>query len=194
MGLSLVAMGFAAAGYIAPIAGALLQEAIDVLVIMNALRALGGPEGRVADRRPETTAPGQGLAVIHRALRPRVGDLAALAARVESLSPADARTQLERARDMLEKELLPHECEEQRGAYPVLCEMLKDQDPTGPLIQTHHEIHRLSRLYGRLAAQLPAEGPRPGDLRDLRRVLYGLHAILQLHFAQEDDLYSVFAE
>jgi hypothetical protein len=95
---------------------------------------------------------------------------------------------------MLEKELLPHECEEQRGAYPVLCEMLKDQDPTGPLIQTHHEIHRLSRLYGRLAAQLPAEGPRPGDLRDLRRVLYGLHAILQLHFAQEDDLYSVFAE
>ena len=40
MGLSLVAMGFAAAGYIAPVAGALLQEAIDVAVILNALRAL----------------------------------------------------------------------------------------------------------------------------------------------------------
>ena len=37
--LSVVAMGFAAAGYIAPIAGALLQEAIDVAVILNALRA-----------------------------------------------------------------------------------------------------------------------------------------------------------
>ena len=44
MGLSLVAMGFAAAGYIAPVAGALLQEAIDVAVILNALRALR--EGR----------------------------------------------------------------------------------------------------------------------------------------------------
>jgi heavy metal translocating P-type ATPase len=42
MGLSLAAMGFAAAGLIAPIFGALLQEAIDVAVILNALRALKG--------------------------------------------------------------------------------------------------------------------------------------------------------
>jgi heavy metal translocating P-type ATPase len=40
MGLSLIAMGFAAAGMLAPIIGALLQEAIDVVVIANALRAL----------------------------------------------------------------------------------------------------------------------------------------------------------
>jgi P-type E1-E2 ATPase len=38
--LSLVAMGFAAFGFIAPVAGALLQEGIDVAVILNALRAL----------------------------------------------------------------------------------------------------------------------------------------------------------
>jgi len=38
MALSLVAMGFAAAGYITPVAGALLQEVIDVLAIANALR------------------------------------------------------------------------------------------------------------------------------------------------------------
>ncbi len=41
IGLSLVAMGFAAFGYIPPVAGALLQEGIDVAVILNALRALG---------------------------------------------------------------------------------------------------------------------------------------------------------
>jgi heavy metal translocating P-type ATPase len=40
IGLSLVAMGFAAAGYLLPVQGALLQEAIDVAVILNALRAL----------------------------------------------------------------------------------------------------------------------------------------------------------
>jgi P-type E1-E2 ATPase len=39
LGLSLVAMGFAAAGMVTPVAGALLQEAIDVAVIVNALRA-----------------------------------------------------------------------------------------------------------------------------------------------------------
>ena len=40
IGASLVAMGFAAFGYIDPVFGALLQEVIDVGVILNALRAL----------------------------------------------------------------------------------------------------------------------------------------------------------
>jgi len=40
MALSLAAMGVAAFGYLPPVAGALLQEAIDVAVILNALRAL----------------------------------------------------------------------------------------------------------------------------------------------------------
>jgi P-type E1-E2 ATPase len=40
MGLSIVAMAAAALGHIPPVAGAVLQEAIDVAVILNALRAL----------------------------------------------------------------------------------------------------------------------------------------------------------
>ena len=40
MSLSIAAMGVAAAGYLAPVAGALFQEAIDLAVILNALRAL----------------------------------------------------------------------------------------------------------------------------------------------------------
>lgn len=42
MGLSLVAMAFAAGGALPPLAGAILQEGIDVAVILNALRALRG--------------------------------------------------------------------------------------------------------------------------------------------------------
>lgn len=43
IGLSLAGMVAAAFGHITPIEGALLQEVIDVAVILNALRALGGP-------------------------------------------------------------------------------------------------------------------------------------------------------
>jgi len=39
MGLSVIAMLFAASGHIAPAAGAILQEGIDVIVVLNALRA-----------------------------------------------------------------------------------------------------------------------------------------------------------
>ena len=42
LGLSIAAMAFAAAGYLPPVQGALLQEVIDVAVVLNALRALGG--------------------------------------------------------------------------------------------------------------------------------------------------------
>ena len=39
LGLSLVGMAFASAGQLTPVAGALIQEAIDIAVILNALRA-----------------------------------------------------------------------------------------------------------------------------------------------------------
>ena len=42
IGLSLIGMIVAALGYLTPVQGALLREAIDVAVILNALRALGG--------------------------------------------------------------------------------------------------------------------------------------------------------
>jgi P-type E1-E2 ATPase len=47
MALSLLGMGAAAAGYLPPVAGALFQEAIDVLAIVNALRAAVPPRSLV---------------------------------------------------------------------------------------------------------------------------------------------------
>ena len=41
IGLSLLGMTVAAFGWLSPVQGALLQEAIDVAVVLNALRALG---------------------------------------------------------------------------------------------------------------------------------------------------------
>lgn len=46
LGLSLVGMVAAALGHLSPLRGAVLQEIIDVAVILNALRALGGPQDR----------------------------------------------------------------------------------------------------------------------------------------------------
>ncbi|EQD49216.1 hypothetical protein B2A_07716, partial [mine drainage metagenome] len=100
---------------------------------------------------------------------------------------------LQRAARVLEEELLPHESEEQQTVYPILESMLAGENPTGPLIHTHGEIRRLSRLFSRCVAQLPPTGPSTEDLREIHRLLYGLHAILTLHFAQEDELYSLLA-
>jgi hypothetical protein len=39
----------------------------------------------------------------------------------------------------------------------------------------------------------PDKGADDDDLRELRRLLYGLHAVLRLHFAQEDESYLTLA-
>ncbi|MGZ4137644.1 MAG: hypothetical protein ACXVPX_08745, partial [Actinomycetota bacterium] len=57
----------------------------------------------------------------------------------------------------------------------------------------HLEIEHLSRVFVHLLDDLPPEGLDADDLVDLRRVLYGLHAILRLHFAQEEEAYSWLA-
>jgi cation transport ATPase len=44
MALSVVGMLFAAAGYLPPVAGAITQEAIDVLAVVNALRVAITPK------------------------------------------------------------------------------------------------------------------------------------------------------
>ena len=43
MALSMLGMGLAAAGYLSPVQGAVCQEIIDVLAVLNALRAAWPP-------------------------------------------------------------------------------------------------------------------------------------------------------
>ena len=44
MALSLIGMGFAGLGYLSPVAGAITQEIIDVIAILNAFRAAIPPK------------------------------------------------------------------------------------------------------------------------------------------------------
>jgi P-type E1-E2 ATPase len=44
MALSLIGMGLAAAGYLLPVAGAIMQEVIDVIAVVNALRVAFPPK------------------------------------------------------------------------------------------------------------------------------------------------------
>ena len=77
----------------------------------------------------------------------------------------------------------------------MLAQAVGSDDVTSALHRTHTEIFRLVRLYGPAGRGDPApEGPAPEDLTDLRRVLYGLDAILRLHMAQEEELYFALGD
>ncbi len=191
MALSVGGMLFAAAGYLPPIAGALVQEGIDLAVIANALRALS--PGRRRRPRPEEEPVGRRIRHEHQALLPELDRLRVVADRLDEMEPVEARRELADLRRFLEDQLLPHERGEDATLYPLIARAIGGQDPTAPMTRAHLEIAHLAHLYGRLLDSLAGADGGPAlaaeDRRDLRRVLYGLHSILRLHFAQEEEHY-----
>ena len=188
MGMSIVAMSAAALGFLPVVAGALLQEAIDVIVILNALRALrGGVE--IAARIPGWTETSARLRAVHLELEPSIDKIRATADALDGMPATVVSVALEDIRRFVSNDLLPHEELEDRTIYPMLTAAMGSDDATASMHRTHQEIFRLARLLERLIRDLPPEGPSGDDRTDFQRLLYGLEAILRLHQAQEEDLY-----
>jgi soluble P-type ATPase len=184
MGLSLAAMVAAAAGRLAPAAGALLQELIDVAAIAIALTALlPGRTHRIA-MTPVDIATARRLYVQHRSIRPVVEQIRAVA---DGLSATGCDLAAVHALlDRLEADLVPHERAEEAELLPIMAKALGGADPTGALSRTHAEIeHQVSRLRHLMSGLDGAA--EPDDIVELRRLLYGLYAILRLHNAQEEE-------
>ncbi|MEX1091873.1 MAG: heavy metal translocating P-type ATPase [Acidimicrobiia bacterium] len=189
MGLSLVAMGFATFGLLAPIVGALVQEAIDVIAILSSLRALVGKSQTQNGPRLPAELSDQ-LRIEHQRLIPQLDRLRRVADALDSQSPAGGLRSLRDVEQFLAEDILPHEASDETEIYPRMTEILPGDDPMATMSRAHREIFHLVDLFQRQVADLPAGGPEPTDITDLRRTLYGLHAILRLHFDQEEELYA----
>jgi hypothetical protein len=185
MGLSLVAMVAAAAGLLPPAAGAVLQEVIDVLAIGIALRAVLPGAVHTIKMPPADVATAHELRAQHDAMLAVVeqirGVADALSTRNSDLVPAHALL------DRLERELLPHERADEALLVPLVARALGGSDATASLSRTHAEIeHQVSRLR-RLLRDVDNDTVQPEDVVELRRLLYGLYAVLRLHNAQEEE-------
>ena len=186
MGLSLVAMVAAAVGLLPPAAGAILQEVIDVLAIAIALRAVlpgTGPHHRDA-RRPTSRSltaacrarrrpagrradPGRGRRALDARQRPR-----------PVATPCSAGWRTNCCRTSAPTRSCSSRWSPGRSG---------GTDATAALSRTHAEIeHQVGRLH-RLLADLDDDTAQPEDVVELRRLLYGLYAVLRLHNAQEEE-------
>ena len=185
MGLSLVAMGAAAAGYLPPAVGAITQEIIDVLAIAVALRAvLPGAVHSIA-MAPADVETALRLRAEHDAVLPVVEQIRSVADALttQECAVGPARTLLDR----LETEVLPHELADEELLLPLVGRALRGPDATAGLSRTHAEIgYQVSRLR-RLLDGLDDDFVQPEDVVELRRMLYGLYAVLRLHNAQEEE-------
>jgi heavy metal translocating P-type ATPase len=193
MSLSLLAMVAASFGLLAPIAGALLQEAIDVVAISNALRALAGKTPSQIGPKISSELSAR-LREEHDELMPKLDSIRDTADLFDASDPVETMSALAQVRSLLVDEILPHEADDERVIYPQVSAVLPGDDPMAVMSRTHREIFHLVDVFERQVADLPETGPEPADLSDLRRTLYSLHAILRLHFDQEEELYFTLRE
>ena len=143
MGLSLACMGIAAAGWLPPTAGALLQEAIDAAVILNALRVLTPGRDRLPRLSGEDAQLTSRFIDEHTHLRGDVERVREVANRLRDVSPDTGLSLVHDVQRFLTGELLPPEEAQERQLYPVVARALGGQDPTGTMSRAHAEIaHR----------------------------------------------------
>jgi soluble P-type ATPase len=193
MAMSLAAMVAAGLGLLPAVWGALLQEGIDVAVILNALRALRQPAAG-----SKLTADDAALALRfsgeHASIRADIEEIRATADSLGTIPASEVRARVWTLYRMLAEEIQPHEEAEQRELYPALNRLLGGTDPTATMSRAHAEIAHQIRRLGQLLEDIGTGEPDQVDIADLRGLLYGLHAILRLHTAQEDESYLSLAE
>lgn len=188
IGLSLIAMVFATIGLLPAVWGALLQEVIDVSVILNALRALRGPNG-VLRLNEADTALTRRFQSEHMEIRRDIERVRAFADALGSEAPAVTLAQARELYRMLNEEVAPHEQAEESILYPALERVLGGSEPLGTMSRAHIEIAHQIRRLAQLIDDIEPAGPDDVDIAEMRSLLYGLYAILALHTSQEEESY-----
>jgi iron-sulfur cluster repair protein YtfE (RIC family) len=116
----------------------------------------------------------------HRMLLEHVAELRRFAADVPRLVPAEREVLIHRLVRFLREELLPHAQAEERVFYPEVAALLGAPEATAPMLHDHRAIReRIVEL----------EGCDPRDPERIQELVYGLYALISVHFEKEEDLY-----
>jgi heavy metal translocating P-type ATPase len=188
MSLSAIAMLAAMVGWLAPVPAAIIQEAIDVAVILNALRAL----------RPEEAWRRQSLAIVpsrelhhdHVVLGQALDQLRSIADALDDATPANGADLIAKANAIVQQQVVEHERDDEGTVYPTLAKVLLETHGLSAMSRAHREILHLARLLARIVADLPSETVDRYLIRDAQRVIESIEALVRIHIAQEEDIYA----
>jgi len=133
-------------------------------------------------------APDVGALILeeHAGLFPHLDDLGSLAAEVTTLGEGELRTRLRDVLTFLRDGLLPHAREEEVSVYPAAEKLLR---AVGGATRTMSIDHR---FVGEMVEELGGLGEgllSRANKECIRRLLYGLQALLQVHFTKENEVY-----
>jgi hypothetical protein len=191
MALSLLAMAAAALGWLKPVPAALIQEAIDVAVILNALRALAPAHGRRTAHIAEEA--GRELHRDHLVLIRNLDRLRGIVDGLDDVAPESAAALIMEANRLVQEQVVVHEQDDEGRIYPRLAGLLREHHFLAAMSRAHREILHLARLLARIVQDLPDETVDRYLVRDAQRVIEAIETLVRMHTAQEDDIYDAVA-
>jgi len=125
----------------------------------------------------------------HQELLPHLKHILGLADEITDGTDPGLVSRIGKVHGFLTEHLLAHARIEEEALYPVVARAMGAPEATATMSRDHLEIGRLVDELGALHGQLAGDLITPGQAGALRRVLYGLYAVVKLHFAKEEEVY-----
>lgn len=125
----------------------------------------------------------------HRELLPHIELLGKVGDFVGEVPLSSLQKGVDEAYDFLTRHLIPHATAEDEALYPVVGRVMGAPEATATMRRDHVEVGRLVEELGQLRSRLASGTLSDDELKALRRVLYGLFAVVKLHFAKEEEIY-----
>lgn len=131
----------------------------------------------------------------HTTLRPAVEALRTTAETVGTASIADLRHDVDTDRLYLHADLLPHLEAEEEVLYPALRLAMGSDTATVGMEHDHQQIRALAAEVASIDAELADLASVPLELEHrIRRVFYGLYAVVRNHFDKEEAHYHPYLQ
>jgi hemerythrin-like domain-containing protein len=125
----------------------------------------------------------------HKTLYPQVETLRLAGDVVNESLTSLAHDKIEQSYNFLTRQLIPHAQAEDKALYPVVQKVLGTPQATATMSRDHVEVERLTQELGTLRVHRTQLSITFDQAMALRRVLYGLYALVKLHFAKEEEIY-----
>lgn len=124
----------------------------------------------------------------HRELLPHVAHVRQLGDMAGQASAREVRARLAAVVAFLRDHLVPHAEAEDAVLYPAV-DRLIGAGATATMSRDHVEVVRMTDELGALRDAVAERPFTEAELTAIRRLAYGLAALLTLHFAKEEEIY-----
>jgi len=125
----------------------------------------------------------------HKELLPHLEHILALADQIQEGTDSTLVDRVAKLHGSLAEDLLHHAHVEEQALYPVIAGAMGAPEATATMSRDHVEIGQLVTELGTLSSQLLGDTVNHRQANELRRLLYGLHAVVRLHFLKEEEVY-----